>query len=101
MKFGTAIDVFDQAFLSLQIRKHVQRFRLTKSTRDRGDIPHAQTVLAVGERGIAPINLSDGFTVIPLKHTTKNPDGSEKMCRISGTTGSKTSLKPAILACCK
>ena len=86
VKFGTAADVVDEAFLSSHLWKHVQRFRLTKSMRDRGDIPYAQTVLAVGEGGIEPTTLADGSTVIPLMHTTKNPNGSKHTCQIKGTT---------------
>ena len=86
VKFGTARDVVDEAFLSSHLWKHVQRFRLTKSMRDRGDIPYAKIVLAVGEGGIEPVTLSDGSTVIPLKHTSKDSAGSKHVCQINGTT---------------
>ncbi|CAN0089614.1 unnamed protein product [Laminaria digitata] len=85
VKFSTAADVVEQEFLPSHLWKHVQRFCLTKSMKVRGDIPYAQTVLAVGEGDISPITFSDGSTVIPLKHTTKNPDGSEHTCQIHGT----------------
>ena len=52
VKLGSARGVVDPAFLSSQLWKHVQRFRLTKSMRGQGDIPYAQTALAVGEGGI-------------------------------------------------
>ena len=53
---------------------------------DRGDVPYAQTVLAVGEGDVEPVTLSDGSAVIPLKHTFKDTDGSEHVCQINGTT---------------
>ena len=86
VKFGTARDVVDEAFLSSHLWKHVQRFRLTKSMRDRGGIPYAKIVLAVGEGDIEPVTLSDGSTVTPLKHTSEDPAGSEHVCQINGTT---------------
>ena len=86
IKFGTARDVVDEAFLSSHLWKHVQRFRLTKSMRDRGDIPYAKTVLAVGEGDVEPVTLSDGSTVIPLEHTSKDSAGSKHVCQINGTT---------------
>ena len=86
IKFGTTRDVVDEAFLSSHLWKHVQRFRLTQSMRDRGDISYAKTVLAVGEGDIEPVTLSDGSTVIPLEHTSKDSAGSEHVCQINGAT---------------
>ena len=43
-------------------------------------------MLAVGEGDIEPVTLSDGSTVIPLKHTSKDSAGSEHVCQINGTT---------------
>ena len=86
VQFGTARDVVDEASLSSHLWKHVQRFRLTKSMRDRGDIPHAKIVLAVGESDIEPVTISDGSTATPLKYTSKDSAGSEHVCQTNGTT---------------
>ena len=48
VKFGTASDVVDEAFLSSHLWKHVQRSRLTKSMRDRGHIPYAKNSASSG-----------------------------------------------------
>ena len=69
--------------------------------RDRGDIPYAKKVLAVGEGDIEPVTLSDGSTVIPLKHTSKDSAGSKHVCQINGTTNLKTSFTPFMLIFCK
>ena len=85
--FVAARDVVDEAHLSSQRWKHVQRFRLIKSMRVRGDIPYAKVVLAVGEGDIEALTTSDGSTVIPLKHTSKSlPAPNTCVCQINGTT---------------
>ena len=43
-------------------------------------------MLAVGEGDIEPVTLSDGSTVIPLKHTSKDSAGCEHVCQINETT---------------
>ena len=77
-----------RSLLSSHVWKHVQRFRLTKSMRDRGDIPYAKRVLqvAAGEGDVEQVTLSDSSTVIPLEHTSKDSAGSEHVCQINGTT---------------
>ena len=40
----------------------------------------------MGEGDIEPVTLSDGSTVIPLKHTSKDSAGCEHVCQINETT---------------
>ena len=54
--------------------------------RDRGGIPYAETVLADGGGNVEPILLPDGSTVIPLKRSSTDTDGSQRVCQINGTT---------------
>lgn len=86
VKFGTESEVVDNACLSSHLWKHVNRFRLTKSLRDREDLPYAKTALDIGEGAIKPIELEDGTDVIPLSHTISNADSSQLTCSIKGTT---------------
>ena len=86
LKYGTEVEIVEQAFLSSYMWKHVQRFRLTKSMRNKDDIPYAKTVLAVGEGEIKPVLLKDGSAAIPLKHSVTNDDGSETTYSVDGTT---------------
>ena len=67
--------------------QHVHRFRLTKSMRDQDDLPHAKTVLVIGEGAIQPNELEDGSEVIPLSsHTVTNDDDTQTTCSIVGIT---------------
>ena len=86
VKFATPSEVVEHAFLSSHLWKHVVRLRLTKSMRDKDDIPYAKTVLAIGEGAIEPIELDDGTPVIPLSHTVTNEDGTQQVCTIKGIT---------------
>ena len=86
LKYGTEVEIVEQAFLSFYLWKHVHRFRLTKSMRSKDDIPYAKTVLTIGEGKIEPVLLPDGSAAIPLQHTFVNDDGVETTCSIDGTT---------------
>ena len=86
LKYGTEAEIVEQAFLSSYLWKHVERFRLTKSTRNKDDLPYAQTVLAIGEGKVEPVQLKDGSVALPLKHTITNDDGSQTVCSVDGTT---------------
>ncbi|CAM9823782.1 unnamed protein product, partial [Laminaria digitata] len=55
--FGTADDVVDAALISSYLWKHVNRFRLTQSMRDRLDEPNSKAVRAIGEGRISTITL--------------------------------------------
>ena len=87
LKFGTPSEVVEHAFLSSRLWQHVHRFRLTKSMRDKDDLPSAKTVLVIGEGAIQPIELEDGSEVIPLSHTVTNDDDTQTTCSIVGITG--------------
>ncbi|CAN0198447.1 unnamed protein product [Ectocarpus sp. 13 AM-2016] len=86
LKFGTPSEIVEHAFLSSHLWKHVKSFCLTTSMRDKEDLPNAQTVLAIGEGAIQPIELEDGTAVIPLSHTMTNTDGTQQSCTIEGIT---------------
>ena len=86
LKFGTPSEVVEHAFLSSRLWQHVHRFRLTKSMRDKDDLPYAKTVLVIGEGAIQPIELEDGSEVIPLSHTVTNDDDTQTTCSIVGIT---------------
>ena len=66
--------------------RHVQRLRLTVSTRDKDDIPFAKTVPAVGEGKMDPVFIPDGTPAFPLQHAVTNQDGSEPTCSTEGAT---------------
>ncbi|CAN0115114.1 unnamed protein product, partial [Ectocarpus fasciculatus] len=51
--FGTPADVVESALISSYLWKHVQRYRLVQSMRDRLDKPYSRTVRAIGE-GLLP-----------------------------------------------
>ena len=85
LKFGTPSEVVEHAFLSSRLWQHVQRFRLSKSMRDKDDLLYAKTVLVTGEGAIQPIELGDGSEVIPLSHTVTNDD-TQTTCSIVGIT---------------
>ena len=68
--FGTADDVVDAALISSHLWKHVKRFHLTQSMRDRLDESYSKAVRAIGEGRVSPITLPDKSEVIPLQHTT-------------------------------
>lgn len=85
--FGTPRDVVNAAFISSYLWKHVQRFRLIQSMRDRLDKPYSLTVRAIGEGKIAPITLPDESIVIPLQHTSADEHTSVlSTCTITGVT---------------
>ena len=86
LKFGTPSEVVEHAFLSSRLWQHVHRFRLTKSMRDKDDLPYAKTVLVIGEGAIQPIELEDGSEVIPQSHTVTNDDDTQTTCSIVGIT---------------
>ena len=86
LKYGTEVEIVKQAFLSSYLWKHVERFRLTKSMRNKDDLPYAQTALAIGEGKVEPVQLKDGSVALPLKHTITNDDGSQTVCSVDGTT---------------
>ncbi|CAM9146776.1 unnamed protein product, partial [Ectocarpus sp. 12 AP-2014] len=86
LKFGTPSEIVEHAFLSPHLWKHVKRFRITTSMRDKEDLPYAQTVLAIGEGAIQPIEWEDETAVIPLSHTITNTDGTQQSCTIEGIT---------------
>lgn len=65
-------------------KKHVQRSRLTKSMRDRGDIPYAQTVLASGWRRKHK-TLPKGLQ-LSLSSSQEHVKGHRRLCRIDGST---------------
>ena len=81
--FGTPADIVESSFISSHLWKHVKRFRLVQSMRDRLDKPYSQTVRAIGEGLIAPLTLPDESVVIPLQYTLprdigdSNPDTPE------------------------
>ena len=85
--FGTAHDVVDAALISSHLWKHVKRFRLTQSTRDRLDEPYSNAVRAIGEGRISPITLPDKSEAIPLQHsTTADSDSQQPTCTVEGVT---------------
>ena len=66
--FGTPTDVVDTAFISSYLWKHVKRFRLVQSMRDRLNKPCSRTVRAIGKGNIPPITLQDQSQVIPMQY---------------------------------
>ncbi|CAM9575014.1 unnamed protein product [Sphacelaria rigidula] len=86
LKIGSEAEIVEHAFMSSHLWSHVKRFRLTQSMRDTDDIPFAKTILAVGKGKIEPVLLNDGSTVVPLKYSLTNEDGSITTCSVAGTT---------------
>ncbi|CAN0534238.1 unnamed protein product [Scytosiphon promiscuus] len=57
--FGKRADVVEASLIYSHLWKHVQRFRLVQSMRDRLDKTYSKTVRAVGEGIIPPLTLPD------------------------------------------
>ncbi|CAM9250899.1 unnamed protein product, partial [Laminaria digitata] len=76
--FGTADDVVDAALMFSYLWKHVKRFRLTQSMRDRLDEPYSKAARAIGEGKISPITLPDKSEIIPLQYTTTTVDSDSQ-----------------------
>lgn len=87
--YGTQTEGTEQAFISSHLWNHVHRLRLTVSMRDKNDLPHAKTVLAVGEGAIAPVALAEGNHGSPLQPTITQDDGTVTTCTIANTTDFK------------
>ena len=85
VKFGTARDLVDEAFLSSHLWKHVQRFCLKINERPRRHSLRYYSSSS-GRRRHRTSNPSDGSAVTPLKHTSKDSAGSKHVCQINGTT---------------
>ena len=63
----------DSAFISSPLWQHVNRFRLTKSQRDKKDPQYAAFVQNIGEDKITPVTMAHGQTLIPLNnHSNAN-----------------------------
>ena len=68
-KGDTPTEVVDSAFISSPLWQHVNRFRLTKSQRDKKDPQYAAFVQNIGEDKITPVTMAHGQTLIPLNTT--------------------------------
>ena len=86
--FGTADDVVDAALISSYLWKHVKRFRLTQSMRDRLHEPYSKAVRAIGEGRVSPITLPDKSELIPLQYTTSTAtsDSHPSTSTVQGVT---------------
>ena len=73
-------------------RKHVTRFRLVQSMRDRLDQPFSQTVRAIGEGFIPPVTLPDDSVVIALRYSPQQPSD------VTRTLSSSNSPSPCSIA---
>ena len=94
--FGTPTDVVDAAFISSYLCKHVKRFRLVQSMRDRLYKSYSRTVRVTGEGKIPRITLQDQSQVIPLQYSYTEDDTENDVendtttsftCSIKGVTG--------------
>ena len=86
--FGTVDDV-DAALILSYLWKHIKRFRLTQSMRDR--LAYSKAVHAIGEGIVSPITFPDKSEVIPLQHTTTTAtsDSHPSTSTVEGVTDSQ------------
>ena len=67
-KGDTATEVVDIAFISSPLWKHVNRFRLLKSQRDKNDPQYAAYVQQIGQDRVPHVTKPDGRKLIPLNN---------------------------------